>query len=59
MFCVTDLWLQVQTALEKLDCSVETLTCQDVILGYQLKGDTMLNAGINNVVLHVKSHLEM
>ena len=44
-----DLWCQVHAALEWLDCSVEKLTCKDVILGYQLKSDTKLNVGANNV----------
>ena len=56
-YCVRDLWFQVQTVLERLDCSVEKLTCKDVILGYQLKSDTKLNVGVNNVILHVKSYI--
>ena len=47
----------MQIALERLDCSVEKLTCKDVILGYQLKTDAKLNVGVNNVILHVKSHI--
>ena len=56
-YCVRDLWFPVQIALERLDCSVEKPTCKDVILGYQLKTDTKLNVGINNVILHVKSYI--
>ena len=56
-YCVRDLWFQVQTALKRLNCSVEKLTCKDVIWGYQLKSGTMLNLGFNNVVLHVKSYI--
>ena len=56
-YCVRDLWFQVQIALERLDCSVEKLTCKDVILGYQLETDTKLNVGVNNVILHVKSYI--
>ena len=52
-YCVKDLWFQVQIALERLDGSVEKLTCKDVILGYQLKTNTKLNEGVNNVFLHV------
>ena len=44
-------------ALERLDCLVDKLTCKDVILGYQLKSDTKLNVGVNNVILHVKSYI--
>ena len=43
--------------VSSLDCSVEKLTCKDVILGYQLKSDTKLNIGVNNVILHVKSYI--
>ena len=44
-YCVRDQLFQVQIALERLDCSVEKLTCKDVVLGYQLKSDTKLNVG--------------
>ena len=57
MFCVNDLCFEMQTALENLDCSVKKLTCQDVILGCQQNGYSMLSVCVTNAVLHVKSHI--
>ena len=43
---------------ERWDSSVEELTCKDAILGYQLKSNTKLNVGVNDVfVLYVKSYI--
>ena len=49
--------VQVQIELQRLDCSVDKLTCKDVILGYQLKSDTKLTVGVNNVILHVTLYI--
>ena len=49
--------LQYDHILRDIYCSVEKLACKDVILGYQLKSDTKLNVGVNNVILHVKSYI--
>ncbi len=53
-FCVKNLWFTVQTVLSKLENRIIKLTNKDVVLGYQLRDNPMLNIGVNNVLLHVK-----
>ena len=55
-YCVRDQWFQVRTVLERLDGSVEKLTCKYITQGYQLKSDTKLNRGVNNLFC-LSSHI--
>ncbi len=56
-FCIKELWYMVFNVLQLIDNSVKTLTCKEVILGFDLKKISPLNLIINNVILHVKMYL--
>ena len=56
-FCIKELWYMVFNVLQLIDNSVKTLTCKEVILGFELKKISPLNLIINNVILHVKMYL--